>query len=437
LNEDYLMYTSGEQTFIPNPVPLVFVGYGIIAPEFDYNDYQLIDVEGKIVVMLSGEPESNEANYFMGEKETIYSLPESKQRLAISRGASGSIIIPYKENWKEDYWEEFKMQFAFENVTLPYNVTNNLSLLFNPEKAKNLFFGSGITLNEIFEMHKKNLIKSFPLNVKLSFNGVFKEREFISKNVIGIIEGKDSELKDSYLIISAHYDHLGIGPSINNDSIYNGAFDNAIGVAAVLELAKVLKVSEDSLKHSVIFLFLTGEEKGLIGSNYYIDHPLVPLYKTIADINVDGIAVFDEFNSIIGVGTEYSTLDKFLKSTTDELGLNISTIPAQFQQSESFYRSDQIAFAMAGVPSILTMDGIDYKHISTKEGLNRFYNYSENIYHTPFDDLTQKINLDAAIQHIEFLYLMSLKLLTSDETPVWKEGSPFINARLRSIAEKR
>ncbi|MEJ2618113.1 MAG: hypothetical protein P8Z35_24360, partial [Ignavibacteriaceae bacterium] len=124
LDNDYLMYTAGEQTFIPNPIPMVFVGYGIIAPEFDYNDYQSVDVEGKIAVMLSGEPESDDPDFFYGKNETIYSRPDAKQRLAISRGASGSIIIPYKKHWDNSVWENYNKQFAFENVKLPYNASD-------------------------------------------------------------------------------------------------------------------------------------------------------------------------------------------------------------------------------------------------------------------------------------------------------------------------
>jgi Zn-dependent M28 family amino/carboxypeptidase len=239
------------------------------------------------------------------------------------------------------------------------------------------------------------------------------------------------------VLITAHYDHLGVGLPVDGDSIYNGVFDNAIGAAAVLELAKAFKFAENKLERSVIFLFLTGEEKGLIGSTFYVDHPAVPLYKTIADINVDGIAVFDDFKSIVGVGAEYSALGNLLKETAEDLNLSISSIPQQFQQSESFYRSDQISFAMAGIPAILTMDGIDDKQVTKEEGLKKFLDCSRNIYHTPFDDLKQEINLDASIQHIEFLYLMSCKLLNGHEAPEWKEDSPFLNARLRSIAEKR
>ena len=152
---------------------------------------------------------------------------------------------------------------------------------------------------------------------------------------------------------------------------------------------------------------------------------------------MDGIAAFDEFKSIIGVGTEFSSLNKFFNKTADELGLSIGRIPDSFDQTNAFYMSDQLSFALAGIPSILTMDGIDYKHISKEEGMKRFINYSENIYHTPFDDLNQKINFNAAIEHINFLYRFSLNLLNSKEVPEWNKEVPFIGARLRSIAEKR
>lgn len=437
LNDDYLMYTAGEQTFIPNPLPLVFVGYGIVAPEFDYNDYQSVDVEGKIAVMLSGEPPSDDPGFFYGKEETIYSRPDAKQRLAISRGASGSIIIPYKNNWDNSIWENFKIKFTFENVKLPYNAASNFSILFNPLKAGMLFSGSGYSLEDVYNMHKKNSMKSFPLKTELSFKGNFRGREFTSKNIIGMIEGNDPVLKDSYLIVSAHYDHLGVGPTVKGDSIYNGVLDNAMGVAALLQLSKALKEHRKEFKHSVIFLFLTGEEKGLIGSSFYVAHPVIPLYKTIADINVDGIAAFDEFNSIIGIGTEFSSLNKFFKETADRMGLSVGKIPDIFDQSDAFYLSDQLSFALAGIPSIITMDGIDYKHISKEKGIERFINYSERVYHTPFDDLSQKINFKASIEHINFLYNLILDLLNSENTPEWNEGTPFINARLRSIAEMK
>jgi hypothetical protein len=433
INTDYLLYKGGEQTFIPAPVQLVFAGYGIVAPEYDYNDYQSVDVEGKIVVVLEGEPNSDDPGYFEGERPTIYSYPESKQRIAISRGARGCIIIPSMYT----NWEVQKQNFAFEDVTLAYSVTGNLGILMNPASAERLFTGSKYSYEEIFRMHLQNRIISFPLKTYLTFKGEFRERDFVSPNIAGMIEGSDPVLKDSYIIISAHYDHLGIGPAVKGDSIYNGVFDNAAGTAALLEIARAFSALPVPPKRSILFLLLTGEEKGLLGSTYYTENPLVPLYKTAANINIDGIALFDRFKSIAGIGSEYSTLMEFLQKAAKENNVGISGIPPQFQNYESFSKSDQAAFAQAGIPSILVSEGIDYENMSKEEGFKQFIHYSEKIYHSPFDDLSQPMNMGAAVQHIKIIYDLCRILADSDITPEWYPGSPFINARLRSQAEKK
>jgi hypothetical protein len=433
IGTDYLLYKGGEQTFVPVPVPLVFVGYGIVAPEYDYNDYQAVDVNGKIVVMLEGEPNANDPGYFDGDKPTIYSYPDSKQRIAVSRGARGSIIIPapYSD------WNTQQKYFSFEDVTLAYAVTGNLSVLINPAIADKLFEGSSYTYEEVYRMHLQNRISSFPLQAYISFNGDFRERDFVSPNIAAIVEGSDPELKSTYIIVSAHYDHLGIGPAIKGDSIYNGVFDNAIGTAALLEIAKEFASLKPAPKRSILFLLLTGEEKGLLGSTYYTDNPLVPLYKTAANINIDGIALFDKFKSVVGIGMEYSTLQDFLIKAAEDNNAGITTIPPQFQDFESFGKSDQVTFAMAGIPSILVTEGIDYLNISKEEGFKKFINYSEHIYHTPFDDLSQPMNFDAVVQHIKIIYDLCYRLAQSEIIPEWHQGVPFINARLRSQAEKK
>ena len=433
--DDYLIYFSGEQTFIPAPIELVFVGYGIIAPEYDYNDYQSVNVEGKIVVFLDGEPQSKDESYFNGSKPTLYSYPEVKQRVALSRGARGSIIIPDIYHGSVD-WEKLKRDFSFEDVSLASSVTNNLAILFNPSSIQALFSNSEFSLFDIYNLQSKGVMQSFQMNCGISFKGEFRERDFTSSNIVGMVKGSDSEMKDSYLIISAHYDHLGIGIPVGGDSIYNGVFDNASGVSALLELARIF--SEDlKPKRSIIFLLLTGEEKGLLGSIYYTNNPIKPLYKTIANINIDGIALFDKFKSIIGIGAEYSSLNNFLIDVANSDNVTITQIPEEFNNVDAFSKSDQVAFANAGIPSILIMESPDYINLSKEEGLNMFINYSENIYHTPYDDLNQKMNFDAAIQHISILLDLSNQLVQSKETPKWNNDSPFIDARLHSIAEKK
>ena len=192
-------------------------------------------------------------------------------------------------------------------------------------------------------MKAEKKILSFPLKTELTFRGEYTQRDFLSQNIAGMIEGSDEDLKDTYLIISAHYDHLGIGPDINGDSVYNGALDNAIGVSVLLELAKSFAEYLIYLpKRSIIFLALTGEEKGLLGSAYYTDNPLVPLYKTVANINIDGIAFFRDFKSVVGIGSEYSTLSTFLIETAQEFNMTVENVPPEFNAVEAFNQSDQV-----------------------------------------------------------------------------------------------
>ncbi len=437
LGRDYLLYKSGDQTFTPNPKELVFAGYGIFAPEYDYNDYYAIDVENKIVVILNGEPISTDNAFFDGEKPTVYSHHEAKLRIAMSRGASGCVILPNPTDYRFMKWNDIMTQFAFEDITLAYSPTANLSVLMNPIAGQRLFKEAEFSLNEVYRMHFETRMLSFPLNTELSFKGIFKERDFVSPNIIGMIEGSDPKLRDSYLIITAHYDHLGIGPAIKGDSIYNGVFDNAIGVAAVLELARVYSKMKPAPKRSIIFMLTTGEEKGLLGSIYYTDHPIVPLYKTIANLNIDGIALFDDFKSIIGVGKEYSSLGLVFDSVANKFNLSISEIPPGFINDESFSRSDQIAFANSGIPAFLIYEGVDYINLSRDEALNKLVHYSENVYHTPFDDLNQPMNFDAALKHLKVLLGFSYFVANSEEEPYWYEGVPYVNERLRTKAERR
>ena len=434
---DYVLYKTGEQTFTPSPVELVFAGYGIVAPEFDYNDYQSIDVEGKVVVILDGEPVSDNKGFFDAKSPTIYSYASAKQRLAFARGARGSIIIPNKDEDELFNWDAVRREYSFEDVNLAYTISSSLSILIDPSAAEALFSNNDFNIEDIYQWHKDGSMRSMKLNNKITFKGEFKRRDFVASNVVGMIEGTDEKLKDSYLIVSAHYDHLGIGEPQEGDSIYNGVFDNAAGTAAVLELSNAFSTGGDKIKRSIIFLLVTGEEKGLLGSTYYTDHPIKPLYKTVANINIDGVASFDNFKSIIAIGAEFSTLEGHIEKSAETMDLSIVQMPPQFIDSEAFNRSDQIAFANAGIPSVLILDAPDYENLTKEEAINKFIYYNQNVYHTPFDDLSLPINYDAVIQHLELLYRTIYSVANSNKEPQWKSGAPFINARLRTKAERK
>ncbi|MCK9408244.1 MAG: M20/M25/M40 family metallo-hydrolase [Bacteriovoracaceae bacterium] len=437
LQEDYVLYSAGAQTFIPTSVRLVFVGYGIVAPEYDYNDYQSVDVTNAIVVFLSGEPDSEDDSYFDGKRPTVHSSFVVKQKTAFARGAKGSILIASPSDRSMDDWYEQQRHFLFEEVRLLYAPSENLNILLNAKLAPFLFTDALYSYTDVVGFEKKRTMKSFVLTLRAAFQGKFRERDFLSSNIIGMIEGSDPVLKNSYLLLSAHYDHLGIGPAVEGDSIYNGAFDNASGVAALLEIARTMVQSAVRPKRSLLFVFVTGEERGFLGSQYYCLNPTVPLHKTIANINIDGISLFENIHSVIGVGAELSTLGTRLKQSMKPAKILVEEIPSDLFRLEQFRNSDQFMFAQAGIPSILITEGLHYEHSSASVGIARYISWSEDRYHTPFDDLTQTMDFQAASQHTALIRQFAFDLANGSSEPSWYARTPFQSARVRSFSEKR
>jgi hypothetical protein len=437
LRKDYLLYKTGAQTFIPQPLRMVFVGYGIVAPEFDYNDYQNIDVNGAIVVYLAGEPLSEDESFFDGGRPTLHSIPEMKQRVALSRGARGSVMLPLPRESVGYQWSDWVQMFSFEDVTLPVTVPSHLSVLLNPAQAPLLFQGAAWSWRDVLDFDASGRMRSFSLDSRMSFAGSFRERDFLSYNVAGYVEGSDPLLRDSWVLCTAHYDHLGIGPVLEGDSIYNGMVDNALGVAAALEIARLLSRPEFRPRRSILFLFVAAEEKGLLGSQYYCSHPLVPLHKTTSVLNIDGIGIIDTFSDIVGIGSEFSTLRQLLDRVAVDIGLTLSDIPAAFDHLDAFASSDQIAFAQAGIPAMLVMEGTGYRNLGPEEGFRRFIEWGKDRYHSPFDDADQPVDTAAVRHHTVILLAVLAALADTWEAPQWIRGAKYINARLQSLAEER
>lgn len=425
----YILLKHGEQTLISKPVEMVFAGYGIVAPEYDYNDYQNINVEGKVVVVLSGEPHSENEKYFAGYNQTIYSLAEAKHRMAISRGARGLLIIPSFIKFSNENWNHLLKEYSFEDVTMPSITASNFLAYLHPAVAERLFLISNLSFDKIVDNHFSGKIKSINLSSRLSFRGVFKERDFIAHNVIGSIKGIDKKFADSYLVVTAHYDHLGIGIPFNGDSIYNGLTDNALGTSVLIELSRLLK--QTKTKRSIIIMFVTGEEKGLLGSRYFIQNPVVENKKMVANLNIDGIASMGKFKKIVGLGGEYSNLKEYLQIVANGNGVELTTIPPIFEQTESFYKSDQLSFAQAGIPSINVVEAPFFENYSEDESIAMVKEYFEKIYHLPTDDLAQQINFDAVKQHSKILFDFIIEIANSSAVPTWNIDSPYYGIGLR------
>ncbi|MDX1384433.1 MAG: M28 family peptidase, partial [Thermoanaerobaculia bacterium] len=394
--DDYIIFDTTPSTLLPQPLPMFFVGYGIVAPEYDHNDYQQIDPQGGIVVFLAGEPPSSDSDYFAGEAPTEHSDPALKFRTALSRGARGALLLPSRREGAFTRWEDVLDAFQSEDVTLPYGVAGSLDLVLREDNAPLLFAGT-TSWREVQRLDGLGELRSFPLAMRMRFDGAFRQRDFTAANLLARLRGSDPILSDEHVIVAAHYDALGVGRphataaagSSRNaeDTIYNGVIDNASGTAVTLEIARVLAGAAVAPRRSILFLFVTGEEQGLLGSRYYRDHPVVPLHRTAAAINIDGIAFLDTTRAFVGIGSQYSTLGSLLEETLAPLGLRRGQVPAAFRHREPFYTSDQLAFAQAGIPSILVMESLDFENLEEREGLERFVRWGRERYHTPFDDL--------------------------------------------------
>ncbi len=342
---------------MPRPTPLVFVGYGIVAPEFDYNDYADVDVRGKVVVFLAGEPASNDPDYFAGGDPTAYSAVESKVRIALSRGAVASVLVP----GGGVEWPRLQREYAFEHLGLASSVPSHLAILLRPGVAATLFDEALFDFDQVRSMEQRQVLRSFHLPVNLMFEGEFHVRSFVAANVVGRIPGSGTKLARESVVVSAHYDHLGLGPAVSGDSIYNGVVDNAIGCAGLLELARVVTSAPEVPRRSIILLFTTAEEEGNLGARYFLDHPPVRLSLMIADINIDGLAFTETFADVVGVGAELSDLGRTLGRAAAARGLTVGEPEELALGRAAFERSEQAVFAEAGIPAILVNEGLEWR----------------------------------------------------------------------------
>jgi hypothetical protein len=437
LGEDYLLFTAGSQTLIPRRVPAVFVGYGIVAPQHDYNDYQDMDVRGKVVVYLAGEPESDDPDYFNGEEPSVFGSPETKSRTALARGAVGSLMIPVPTPGIDAAWQRTAREYAFERLGLAYSMPEHLSAVLHPEAAEWLFADSLYDLQQVLEMERTGTLRSFHLPVEIRFDGRFRSRDVLASNIVGVVEGLVPFLMDTYVAVVAHYDHLGVGPEVLGDTVYNGVVDNALGVACGLEIARHLAELDRPPRRSVLILLTTAEESGLLGATYFVDHPPVPLGRIAAAINVDGLAFLDGFQDVYGIGGELSDLGDRLRLAVRPLGLRVSPPPDEVWDHVAYSRGDQIAFATAGIPSILVNEGFDWDTVSDAEALDIALEWMATRYHSPQDDLLQPIDYDASARHCEAILRLVVNVANDAEDPQWKPGVPYAYERLLSLAELR
>ncbi|TNE67910.1 MAG: M28 family peptidase [Alphaproteobacteria bacterium] len=415
---------------------LVFVGYGINAPERGWNDYEGIDVKGKTVVMLINDPgyATQDPNLFNGNTMTYYGRWDYKFDEAARQGAAGAIMIhstkPAAYPWAtvDASWTgpQFDMVHDDKGASLA-----KFESWITTEAADQLFQAAGLDRAALEEAAKTPGFKAVPmggLNVSTSFENTVAHVN--SRNVAGIVEG--SEHPDEYFIYMAHWDHLGTDPTMEGDNIYNGALDNASGTAGLIELARAYAGAAEKPKRSVLFLAVTAEEQGLLGSAYYAANPLVPLAKTVGGINMDGLNYYGPTKDITVVGYGNSELDDYLTKAAAKQDRVL--VPDQEPEKGYFYRSDHFELSKMGVPMLYTDAGYDHREFGRDYVVKLSEQFTANNYHKPSDEYNDSWVLTGAIEDLNLFYNTGRLVIDCTDWPAWKDGTEFKETREKQLA---
>jgi Zn-dependent M28 family amino/carboxypeptidase len=426
--KDFVIWTQKTDSLVEvKDAEVVFAGFGIVAPEYGWNDYQGLDVKGKIVVVLVNDPGfgAEDSTFFKGNTMTYYGRWTYKYEEAARQGALGCLIVHNtipagygfnvvqgKHNapilYLDDRGNEaYKM--GFEGwITLP--------------SAKKLFELAGMNDGELLAKARKPGFQGMPLGVNLSTAIQVAAEYNISQNVVAKVTGKTKP--EEVIVYSAHWDHFGIGkPDETGDSIYNGALDNASGTAALIALAKAFKTDAQP-DRTVVFLSVTAEEQGLWGSAYYALNPIYPREKTVANINMDGINPYGKMKDVSIIGSGQSEMEDLLNVELERLGRY--SAPEPNPVAGYYFRSDHFNFAKIGIPALYFGTGIDHFEKGKEHGKQLQEDYVANYYHKPNEEYDPvRWNLDGAVDDVQLLYNVGKSLANSDKWPGWKEGSEF------------
>ena len=432
---DQFIVGSGvqEERSVIEDAELVFVGYGIQAPEYDWDDYKGAYLKGKILVMMNNDPDWD-PELFGGETRLWYGRWDYKYLSAARQGAVGAIIIHtapsagYPFQVVQTSWTG--VQFELPAGDEP---RSQISAWVTEDTARDLITMAGMDLDELREQAYNRDFKPVPLGITTSISMDVEIEHVQSGNVLGLIPGSDPELNDEVVIFTAHHDHLGIGkPNEDGDAIYNGAFDNATGVAQVMAIAKAIKALPEAPRRSVLVALVGAEEQGLLGSEYYAANPTFTPGKIAANINYDGGNVWGHTHDVTYIGLGKSSIDQIATMIAEEQGRVVK--PDQFSDKGYFYRSDQFSFAKIGVPAMYLDTGTDFIDRPPEWGREQQNHYTEVNYHQPSDEYDPNWNLDGMIDDATLGYWTGLAIANADEMPTWNAGDEFEAARLESLA---
>lgn len=424
----------GENKSIKN-AELVFCGYGITAPEYNWNDFEGMDMSDKIAVVFVNDPgfATQDPKLFTGNDMTYYGRWSYKYEEAARQNCLGLMII--HETDAAGYpWEVVRNGWSgTEMVVMNENNNQDLADLegwFNKEKASEIFAANGKTFEEMKDLALSPDFKPIPLGMTMSIDIALETKPTKTNNIVGMIEG--SENPDEYIIYMGHWDHYGVDESLEGDQILNGARDNASGVAGIMEIAQAFATADSKPKRSIMFMFVGAEEQGLLGSKFYGANPLVPHNKTAMCINIDGLNIWGEMNDIVQIGKGQSPdVDSLMDKHFGAAGMTVKIDPDG--EKGYFYRSDHFSLAKYGVPAIYTHIGYDHKEKGYDWAKEQIDAWTAEIYHKPGDEITDDWEMSGAVKELKVLYQIGNDLANSNFWPKWSEKSEFKAIRQESM----
>jgi len=411
---------------------VVFVGYGIQAPEYDWDDYKGVDLKGKVLLMMNNDPDWD-PELFAGETRLWYGRWDYKYLSAARQGAVGAIIIHtspsagYPFQVVQTSWTG--VQFELPAGDEP---RSQINAWVTEDSARELVAMAGKDLDELREAAYNRDFQPVPLGVTTSLAMNVDVQTVQSANILGLIHGSDPELKDEVVVYTAHHDHLGIGtPNEDGDAIYNGAMDNATGVAQVMAIAKAIKAMPVPPRRSILVNLVGAEEQGLLGSEYYATNPTFAPGKIAANLNYDGGNIWGHTHDVTFVGLGKSTVDEIVTLIAEEQGRVVK--PDQFSDKGYFYRSDQFSFAKIGVPAMYLDTGTDFVDRPPEWGREQQEHYTEVNYHQPTDEYSPAWTFDGMVDDALLGFWTGLAIANADEKPTWNPGDEFEAARLEAL----
>ncbi len=431
--DQFVAGTDLEDTSVNVISELVFVGYGIQAPEYNWDDYKGLDVRGRVLLMLVNDPPATaaEPTLFAGRALTYYGRWTYKYEEAARRGAAGVILLHTPESAGYG-WNVVRNSWGGERFGLvPDANTKTLRMKswVTQDVARRIVEKAGLNLEQLQAAATTRTFQPQSLEPRVDMTLKVTSQRLVAPNVAAILRGSDPNLKNEFVVYTSHWDHLGIRPDQSGDNIYNGAVDNASGIAGLLGIAESFSVLGTKPKRSIIFLATTAEEQGLLGAEYYTRYPLAPIEKTVANINLDSMNVLGLTTDITPLGADRSTLGKVIAAVASENQVTVS--PDARPEQGSFYRSDHFPFAKVGIPAVSFNPGTKFVGHSDKWADEQFREYNETRYHQPSDEYSPNWDLRGLVQQARLAFLVGLRVSNAIETPQWNAGDEFERARLR------